>query len=234
MYLDQLPELSRARLVRSRARGVAIRDGARAVAVAFVADGSLLPADTLVRFDVTQGEDPQRRLADALAASGARSIWFYGGDDATRRAVAAMDLTPRPVGGVFVRRMDAVRNAQVGFRPPSQRDRLTLPDLQRDHAPAFKAPLVEIAEVAGESVALVMSEVLDAHWTELRVVVYPPHRGHGHASVVAAAAADRIEATGRRVCAAIETIAGRDRSALESAGFRLADYYFVAARAAKP
>ncbi|HTW85862.1 MAG TPA: GNAT family N-acetyltransferase [Candidatus Sulfotelmatobacter sp.] len=234
MYLDQLPDLSRAKLVRAHARGVAIRDGARAVAVAFVADGSLLPADTLVRFDVTQGEDPPRRLADALAATAARTVWFYGGDEVTRRAVSAMDLVLRPVGATFVRRMDAARVAQVGFRPPSQRDRLTLPDLQRDHAPAFRAPLIEVAEIGGESVALVLSEALDAHWTELRLVVYPPHRGHGYASVVLAAAADRAEATGKRVCAAIETVAGRERAALESAGFRLADYYFTASRAPKP
>jgi|HubBroStandDraft_1064217.scaffolds.fasta_scaffold23924_3 GNAT superfamily N-acetyltransferase len=234
MYLDELPDLSRARLVRARARGVAIRDGERAVAVAFVADGTLLPADTLVRFDVTQGEDPERRLADALATTGARGIWFYGGDDVTRRAAVALDLVFRPVGAVFIRRMDAERTAQIGFRPPSQRDRLTLPDLQRDHAPAFRAPLIEVGEIAGESIGLTLSEALDPHWTELRVVVYPPHRGQGHASALLAAAADRIEKTGRRVCAAIETAAGRERSALESAGFRLADYYFVASRAPRP
>jgi len=52
--------------------------------------------------------------------------------------------------------------------------------------------------------------------------------------VLLGAAADRIEKTGRRVCAAIETATGRERSALESAGFRLADYYFVASRAPRP
>jgi GNAT superfamily N-acetyltransferase len=230
MYLDQLPDLSRARLVRSRARGVAVRDGERAVAVAFVADGTLMPADTIVRFDVAQGEDAPRRLADALASTGARAIWFYGADETARGAAVALDLHLRPAGAAFVRRMDAARRADVAFRPPTQRDRETLADLQRDHAPAFKAPHSEVAEIRGDAVALVMAEPLDAAWTELRVVVYPPHRGLGHGTAVLAAAADRIEAIGRRVCAATETVAGRERRALESAGFRLADYYFTAAK----
>jgi len=230
MYLDQLPDLSRARLVRSRARGLAVRDGDRAVAVAFVADGTLMPADTIVRFEVTRGEDAARRLADALATTGARAIWFYGADETARGAAAALDMQLRPVGAAFVRRMDAARTAAVAFRPPTQRDRETLADLQRDHAPAFKAPHSEVAEIRGDAVALVMTEPLDAAWTELRAVVYPPHRGLGHGSTVLAAAADRIEAIGRRVCAATETIAGRERRALESAGFRLADYYFIATK----
>jgi GNAT superfamily N-acetyltransferase len=229
MYLDQLPELSRARLVRARSRGIAIRDRDRAVAVAFLADGSLLPADTLVRFDVTRGEEPRRRLTDALAATGARSLWFYGGDEMTRRAALALDLQLRPVGAAFVRRMDAARAVRVVFRPPSQRDRVTLEKQQREHAPAFAAPLAEVAEIDRDAVGLVFSEPLDAIWSELRVVVNPAFRGQGHASALFAAAADRLEATGRRVCAATESAAGRDRSALESAGFRLVDYYFLAA-----
>jgi GNAT superfamily N-acetyltransferase len=230
MYLDQLPDLSRARLVRSRARGIPVREGERAVAVAFVADGTLMPAETIVRFEVTRGEDPSRRLADALAVSGARAIWFYGADAAARGAAVALDMPLRPVGAVFVRRMDAARRASVTFRPPTQRDRETLADLQRDHAPAFRAPHSEVAEIRGDAVALVMTEPLDAAWTELRAVVYPPHRGHGYGGEVLAAAADRVESIGRRVCAAIETVAGRERSALESAGFRLADYYFIATK----
>jgi len=229
MYLDHFPELSRARLVRARSRGIAIRDRDRAVAVAFLSDGTLLPADTLVRFDVARGEEPGRRLTDALATTGARSVWFYGGDDATRRAALALDLQLRPVGGAFVHRMDTARAVRVVFRPPSQRDRATLEELQREHAPAFAAPLAEIAEVDRDAVGIVLSEPLDASWSEVRVVVYPPYRGQGHGSALFAAAADRLEATGRRVCAATETVAGRERSALESAGFRLVDYYFSAA-----
>lgn len=228
MYLDQVPDLSRARHVRAHARGVAIRDGARAVAVAFVADGSLIAADTVVRFDVTHGEQPGRRLADAIAATGARSVWFYGGDDVVRRAALELDLQLRPAGGVFVRRMDAAPTSPVAFRAPNGRDRLTLNDLLRDHAPAFTAPLVEIAEIDGEAVGLVASEALDQRWTELRVVVHPPYRGNGYGAALLTAAADRIERSGRRVCAAIESVAGRERAALETAGFRLADYYFTA------
>jgi GNAT superfamily N-acetyltransferase len=230
MYLDHLPDLSHARFVRSQARGIAIRDRDRAVAVAFLADGSLVAADTLVRFDVTRGEEPARRLADALAATGARNVWFYGGDEVTRSAVAALDLALRPVGAAFVRRMDARRTVPVVFRPPSQRDRMTLDELVHDHAPAFRAPLVEIAEIARDAVGLVMSEALDPVWTELRAVVYAPYRSNGYGAALLAAAADRIEATGRRVCAGIETIAGRERSALEAAGFRIADYYFLASK----
>ncbi len=216
--------------MRSRSRGVAVRDGERAVAVAFVADGTLMPADTIVRFDVAQGEDASRRLADALAATGARAVWFYGADETARGAAVALDLHLRPTGAAFVRRMDAARRADVAFRPPTQRDRETLADLQRDHAPAFKAPHSEVAEIRGDAVALVMAEPLDAAWTELRVVVYPPYRGLGHGTAVLAAAADRIESIGRRVCAATESVAGRERRALESAGFRLADYYFAATK----
>ena len=230
MYLDQLPDLSRARLVRARARGVAIREGDRAVAVAFVGDGALLAADTIVRFDVTRGEDPTRRLADALAATGARRVWYFGADEVTRRASVGLDLRIAPVGAVFVHRMDAPHTERVAFRPPSLRERSTLSDVQRDHAAAFKAPFAEIAEIRGDAVGIVLAEALDQTWTEIKVLVYPPHRGRGFAAAVLAATADRIEETGRRVCAAVETVAGRERTALESAGFRLSDYYFTASK----
>jgi hypothetical protein len=230
MYLDQLPDLSHARLVRTRARGVAVRDGTRAVAVAFVADGSLLPADTLVRFDVTRGEDASARLADALAATGARAVWFFGGDDVTRRAVASLDLELRPAGAVFVHRMDAERLAPVTFRPPASHDRPGLAELQRDRAPAFNAAHTEIAEIGGDAVGAVFAEPLDRSWTELAASVYPAHAGHEYDAALWAAAADRIESGGRRVCAALEDVTGPERAALESAGFRLSDYYFIAVR----
>jgi GNAT superfamily N-acetyltransferase len=230
MYLDQLPDLSHARRVRAQARGVAIRDRDRAVAVAFVSDGSLLPADTLVRFDVTRGEEPARRLADALATTGARNVWFYGGDGVTYRASLALELTLRPSGAVLARRMDAEGTVPVVLRPPATHDRATLEELQRDHAATFRAPAVEIAEIGGEAVGVVMSEALDASWTEVRVVVYTAQRGKGYGAALFAAAADRLEAAGRRVCAGIEAAAGRERSALERAGFRIADYYFTASK----
>jgi GNAT superfamily N-acetyltransferase len=217
-------------MIRASARGVAIRDGDRAVAIAFVADGSLVGGDFLVRFDVTRGEVPARRLADAFAATGARGVWFYGGDDVVRRAALELDLRLRPAGGVFVRRMDPQRAARVTFRPPAQIDRLTLPEVLRDHAPAFRAPLVEIGEIGRDAVGLIAVESLDADWSELRVFVQPAHRGQRHGAALLSAAADRIEATGKRVCAAIESLAGRERSTLESAGFRLVDYYFTATK----
>ena len=215
-------------MIRASARGVAIRDGDRAVAIAFIADGSLIGSDMLVRFDVTRGEMPARRLADAFAATGARGVWFYGGDDVVRRAALELDLRLRPAGGVFVRRMDAARAARVAFRPPAQIDRPTLPEVLRDHAPAFRAPLVEIGEIDRDAVGLIASESLDADWSEVRVFVEPTHRGQRHGAALLSAAADRMEATGRRVCAAIESLAGRERSTLEAAGFRLVDYYFTA------
>jgi GNAT superfamily N-acetyltransferase len=230
MYLDELPNLSHAKLVRARSRGVAIRDGDRAVAVAFVSDGSLVPPDTIVRFDLTRGEDPGRRLADALATTGARTVWFYGGDEATRRAALALELAFSPVGGAYVRRMDARTERPVVFRAPTQRDRLTLEELRRDHAPAFRAPHIEVGEIDREAVGMVLHEPLEGTWSELRVVIYPAYRGHGYGAALLAAAADRIEHGGRRVCAAIEIVAGRERSALEAAGFRLSDYYFTASR----
>lgn len=230
MYHDQLPELSRAKLVRAKSRGVAIREADRAVAIAFVADGSLLGPDTIVRFEVTQGQDPVRRLADAFAATGARALWFYGGDEVTRRAALGLELPLQPAGAVFVRRMDATARARVVFRPPTQKDRFTLAELLLDHAPAFIAPVAEIGLVDGDAVGMVLSETLDATWTEVRVVVYPPYRGAGHGAALLAAAADRIEASGRRVCAAIESAGGRERATLEAAGFRLADYYFTATK----
>lgn len=230
MYHDQLPELSRAKLVRAKSRGVAIREADRAVAVAFVADGTLLGADTIVRFEVTQGQDPVRCLADAFAATGARALWFYGGDEVARRAALGLELPLQPAGAVFVRRMDATPCARVVFRPPTQKDRFTLAELLLDHAPAFIAPVAEIGLIDGDAVGMVLSETLDATWTEVRVVVYPPYRGAGHGAALLAAAADRIEASGRRVCAAIESAGGRERTTLEAAGFRLADYYFTATK----
>ncbi|HEY4440167.1 MAG TPA: GNAT family N-acetyltransferase [Candidatus Elarobacter sp.] len=227
MYLDQLPDLSRARLIRASARGTAIRDGDRAVAVAFVADGSLLAGDTLVRFDVARGEAPARRLSDAFAATGARNVWFYGGDEVLRRAAVELDLQLRVAGGAFVRRAPAADVEAVVFRPPAQRDRMTLPELLRDHAPGFGAPVVEVGTIDGEPAGIVAAEVLDATWTELRVFVQPALRGRKYGAALMAAAADGIEATGRRVCAGIEGLAGRERAMLEAAGFRLADYYFL-------
>ena len=219
--------------MRAAARGVAVRDGDRAVAVAFVSDGAHVGADTLVRFDVLAGEDPARRLADALATTGARALWFYGGDETARRAAGDLGMTLRPAGAVFVRRVDATPAHPVKFRPPALVDRLTLEELTREHAPDLPEPHVEVAEIARDAVGMTFAADLDGNWTELRVAIYPPHRMRGFGAAVVAAAADRIEAAGRRVCAEIAGTGGRERSVLERAGFRLADYYFIAKRAAE-
>jgi GNAT superfamily N-acetyltransferase len=232
MNTDKVPDLSFARLVRSRARGIALRDDGRAVGVLGVSDGSFFPADTIVRFDLLAGEDPGRRMSDALTATGARSVWFYGGDDVARRGAADLTLQIVPTGAVFVRRMNphAPRPADLTLRPPGPRDRMTLSEVKAEHAPGFLAPETLFAEVGTDIVGVAMSEALDAEWTEVRVVVYPAYRGRGLGTGIFSAISDRLEAAGRLVCASTDTVEGRGRTALERAGFRLADYYFIARR----
>ncbi len=71
-----------------------------------------------MRFDLSRGEDPARRLGDALAATGARGVWFYGGDAATRVAVAALDLALHPAGAAFARSATALAPPPpIAFRP---------------------------------------------------------------------------------------------------------------------
>ncbi|GAC1420269.1 MAG: hypothetical protein NVSMB64_29310 [Candidatus Velthaea sp.] len=217
--------------MRSRARGVALRDDARAVGVVGISDGSLLPADKIVRFDLAEGEDPGRRLGDALASTGARAIWFYGGDALARRAAADLTLATVPSGAVFVRRMDPqLALPEIDLRLPSARDRMTLGEIQPEYAPGFMAPETLFAQLGSDVVGVAMSEALDAQWSEVRVFVYPAHRGRGNGTAMFTAISDRLEGAGRLVCAGIDTLEGRGRTALERAGFRLADYYFTARR----
>ena len=61
MYLDGFPELAYARLVRKRARGVPIRDGGRAVAIAWMADGTMYTG----RYDGAIRCDRRRKSARA-------------------------------------------------------------------------------------------------------------------------------------------------------------------------
>lgn len=230
MYLDDLPDLSRARRMRTASRGVVVRDVDRAAAIAFVADGTLTTSDTIVRFELTRGEDAGRRLTDAFAATGARQLWFYGGDQITRTAVLALEMPLRPVGCVFTDAFAIAPTVATTFRAPQGRERVTLDDVVRDHAPAMRSPLVEMVDIGREPVATVMSEALDDHWTELTAIVHASARGRGLGAVVLAAAAARVTAAGRRACIGIETLGGRERRTIENAGFRLADYYFSATR----
>ncbi|MGB8265409.1 MAG: GNAT family N-acetyltransferase [Candidatus Velthaea sp.] len=232
MYIDNIPDLAQARRVRASARGIPIREGDRAVAVAYLSDGTYVSNDTIVRFDVAQGENPGRRFSAALAATGARGLWFYGGDDAARRAAVELNLSLTAVGMAFVRRMDPVPGDIVlRLRPPALHDRMTLAEIVSDHAVAFASPEVSIVERDRDIVGVALTQVLEKEWTEVRVVIAPTYRGRGLGSAAFAAIADRLEAEGRLVCASLDTMEARGRSALERAGFRIADYYFNARRA---
>jgi len=232
--VDDFPILSLARMVRGSARGIALRDDGRAVGVAFKSDGSVFPSDCIVRFDIEGSEDPARRLADAFAALGARSIWFYGGDHAARRAANDLNLAFAPTGAAFIRRDESkIDRSDVVLRPPSALDRISITEIANEYGRGFESPEMLLAQRADEVVGVVMSEPLDGHWTEVRAFVYPAQRGRGHGAAILAKRADQLEAGGRLVCAATEAPEGRDRSALERAGFRLADYYFQAKRSAR-
>lgn len=232
--MDDLPILSLARMVRSSARGIALRDDGRAVGIAFKSDGELFPSDCIVRFDIAETEDPARRLADAFAALGARSIWFYGSDRAARRAASDLNLAFAPTGAAFIHSAESsIDRRDVVLRPPSALDRISITEITAEYGRIFATPEVLLAQRGDEVVGVVMSEPLDGHWTEIRAFVYPAQRGRGHGSAILAKRADQLEAGGRLVCAATETPEGRDRSALERAGFRLADYYFQAKRPAR-
>ena len=231
MYTDNIPDFAYARLVRARAHGVPIRDGERAVAVAYLSDGTYVPNDTIVRFDVAQGENPARRLTGALAATGARGLWFYGGDEAARRAAAELKLTLTPVGMAFVRRMDPdARETTLRLRVPAAYDKLSVREIVADHAASFQDPEAFIVERDRDTVGVALCEVLNDEWSELRVVIAPSYRGRGYGAAAFTALADRIEEAGRLVCASIDSMEARGRTALERAGFRLADYYFNARR----
>ena len=101
MYLDTLPELSYAKLIRSKARGVPIREGTRAAAIAWMADGTIYPSGTIVRLR-------RRRKREAAAAPRRRT----GTDDSAvdlllrrrprdPRSDAPLGLRRRPVGAAL-------------------------------------------------------------------------------------------------------------------------------------
>jgi hypothetical protein len=231
MYLDGFPELAYSRLVRKRARGVPIRDGGRAVAIAWMADGTIDTADTMVRFDVTAGEKAPRRLADALQQTGANAIRFFGGDDVVRGALKGLELDTEVTGAAFVFRHAPPLPVKVTLREGSMRDSLVLGEMAREQAAAFDDPKILIAEINHEAVGVAITDVIDKNWSELRIAVHQPHRGNGYGAAIAASAADRLVATeGRLVCAGVHTLDERSRLSLERGGFRLVDYYFTASR----
>ena len=231
MYLDGFPELAYSRLVRKRARGVPIRDGGRAVAIAWMADGTIDTADTMVRFDVTAGEKAPRRLADAFQQTNAQAIRFFGGDDVVRGALKGLELNIEVTGAAFVFRHAPPLPVKVTLREGSMRDSLVLGEMAREQAAAFADPKILIAEIGHEAVGVAITDAIDKNWSELRVAVHQPHRGNGYGAAIAASAADRLVASeGRLVCAGIHTIDERSRLSLERGGFRLVDYYFTAYR----
>lgn len=231
MYLDGFPELAYARLIRSRARGVPIRDSGRACAIAWMADGSVVPTDTIVRFDVAEGEKAPRRLADALQQTNARAIRFFGGDDVVRNAIRGLELDVKLDGAAFMFRHGPALTHNVTFREPGMRDTLAVGELVREQAMAFTAPKVQVAEINNEAVGVGITDEIDKHWIELRVAVFPAFRGRGFGSAIAGTLADQLEAKdGRLICAGMHQMDERARVTLERAGFRLVDYYFVAER----
>jgi GNAT superfamily N-acetyltransferase len=230
-YLDDFPELAYARMIRKRARGVPIREGGRASAIAWMADGSILTADTIVRFDVAEGEKPPRRLADAFTQTNAASIRYFGGDDVVRGALRGVELDVAIDGAAFVFRRAPSLKHKVTLRESTMRDSLVLGEMAREQAAAFDDPKTLIAEINHEPVGVVITDDIDKSWTEIRVAVHQPHRGNGYGASIIATAADQLEASeGRLVCAGMHVIDERIRLTLERAGFRLVDYYFHATR----
>ena len=231
MYLDGFPELAYSRLVRKRARGVPIRDGGRAVAIAWMADGTIDTANTMVRFDVTEGEKAPRRLADAFQQTGANSVRFFGGDDVVRGALKGLELNIEVTGAAFVFRHAPPLPFKVNLRESTMRDSLVLGEMAREQSAAFDDPKILIAEINHEAVGVAITDAIDKNWSELRIAVHQPHRGNGYGAAIAASAADRLVATeGRLVCAGVHNNDERGRLSLEHGGFRLVDYYFTATR----
>jgi GNAT superfamily N-acetyltransferase len=231
MYLDDFPELAYPRLIRKRARGVPIREGGRASAIAWMADGSIVTPDTIVRFDVAEGEKPPRRLADAFLQTNAASIRFFGGDDVVRGALRGLDLDVVIDGAAFVFRRAPSLKHKVTLRPSTMRDSLMLGEMAREQAAAFDDPKTLVAEIDHEAVGVVITDDIDKSWTEMRVAVHQPHRGNGYGASILGTAADQLEAKeGRLICAGMHVVDERIRLTLERGGFRLVDYYFVGTR----
>ena len=231
MYLDGFPELAFSRLVRKRARGVPIRDGGRACAIAWMADGTIHTPDTIVRFDVAEGEKAPRRLADAFAQTSAAAIRFFGGDDVVRSAIKGLELDVQLDGAAFVFKHAPPLPFKVILREGSMRDSLMLGEMAREQSAAFDNPKVLIAEINHEAVGVAITDEIDKNWSELRIAVHQPHRGNGYGAAIAASAADSLVAKeGRLVCAGIHVMDERARTSLERGGFRLVDYYFTGSR----
>lgn len=217
--------------MRKRARGVPIRDGGRACAIGWVADGTINTTDTIVRFDVAEGEKAPCRLADAVAQTNATAIRLFGGDNVVRSAIKGLELDVQVDGAAFAFKHAPPLPVKVILREGSMRDSLMLGEMAREQSIAFDDPRVLIAEINHEAVGVAITDEIDKNWSELRIAVHQPYRGKGYGAAIAASAADRLVAKeGRLVCAGIHVMDERARMSLERGGFGLVSYYFTASR----
>lgn len=228
MYLDDLPDAAVARQIKAAARGQALTENGRAAGIAFIANGTLVPATWIVRFDIAEGGDGRKLLGDAFTATGAEAIWYFGGDTVTRHAVSALGLESSPHLGLFVRRADPLSPSDlVRLSGEPQPDPQTRAEVSL-HVHHYPSPRFAAAVAGSEIIGYAILQELTPIWSEVSGFVFPASRGNGYGAQLLAQAADAAEHTGRLVCAAAAYDDTLSRNVLESAGFRLADYYFVA------
>ena len=141
MYLDDLPDAAVAQKIKATARGRAITtENGKAAGVAFTGDGKLVPESWIVRFDIAEGQDGRKLLADAFVATGATLIWYFGGDATTRQAVNDLGMESQPHTALFVRRAEPVGKAeQLNLRAASEMDARTRQLISR-HVEHYDAP----------------------------------------------------------------------------------------------
>lgn len=234
MYLDELPDAAIARQIKSIARGRALTEDGRALGVAFTGDGKLAPESWIVRFDIAEGADGRRLLADAFVATGASAIWYFGGDAATRKAVNELGLESFAHTAVYVRRAEpAGAGGRLVLRGAQDLDTQTRRLVSR-HVEHYQKPRFAAALAGGEIVGYAILEELTPTWSEVSAFVFPGARRHGYGAEILAKSADAAEHTGRMVCATLPYSDAGSRSVVERAGFRLADYYFAAKNKVKP
>jgi GNAT superfamily N-acetyltransferase len=215
MYLDDLPDVAIARQIKTAARGRALVSEGRAVGVAFTGDGKLAPESWIVRFDIAEGQDERRLLADAFVSTGANAVTELGLESFAHTAVYVRRADPAASGGSLVLR--AARDLDTQTRRLISR-----------HVDHYEAPRFAAALAGGEIVGYAILEELTPTWSEVSAFVFPAARRHGYGAEILAKSADAAEHTGRMVCAALPYSDGGSRGVVERAGFRLADYYFTA------
>ena len=228
MYLDELPDAAIARQIKTVARGRALTEDGRALGVAFTGDGKTAPESWIVRFDIAEGTDGRKLLADAFVATGANAIWYFGGDMTTRRAVTELGLESLAHTALYVRRAEPVAaGGRLVLRGAQDIDTQTRRLVSR-HVEHYQSPRFASALAGGEIVGYAILEELTPTWSEVSAFVFPASRHHGYGAEILAKSADAAEHTGRMVCAALPYNDWSARTVVERAGFRLADYYFTA------